>query len=213
VRCAWRGSRAAWLAAAVPVLWLVPLPMAQFHWIGERDRVALYERPQAAGLEVLAIGEIGAPPAEVMSLLLDYERQPHFVKGLKESRILSRFGDGLFVYQRLQPPWIAERDFTLSVRTGRSGENLWIRFQVANDRGPAPRPGVHRLSMHQGTWVLYPVRGGQATRAQYHFRIDLGSGLPGWMTRTGATKAVAGLFQAVRRQLGRSVARTADRGV
>jgi hypothetical protein len=197
----------------VPLLCLVPIPTEHFHWIGERDRVVLYERPRDAGLEVLAIGEISAPPAEVMGLLLDYERQPTFLKGLKESRILARFEDGLFVYQRLHPPWIAERDFTLAVRTGCSGDNLWIHFRVANERGPAPRPGVHRMSLHQGTWMLYPVRGGQATRAQYHFRIDLGSGLPGWMTRSGASKAVAGLFQAVRRQLGGAAGRPADRGV
>jgi hypothetical protein len=181
--------------------------------MGQRHGVSLYHRPQGAGLEVLAVGEIEGTPAQVKAVLLDYESHPHFVKGLKESRILARLDDKLYVYQRLEPPWISARDFTLAVRTGRSGDNLWIQFRTANERGPGPRRGIRRLSLHQGTWVLHPLRGGRATRVQYHFRIDLGSGLPGWITRSATTKAVAGLFQAVRRQVLRPAPRSGDRGV
>src|SRR5205814_3359673 len=94
---------------------------------------------------------------------------------------------------------------------GRSGQNLWIQFRVANERGPGPREGIQRLNLHQGTWVLEPLRGGQVTRVRYHFRIDLGSGLPGWMTRSATGKAVAGLFQAVRRQVQQAVDRDNNR--
>ena len=163
--------------------------------LSERHGVKVFRRAVETGMELGAEGIIAAPPEAVRRTLLDYANHPRWVKSLAESRVLDRTDNSLHVYQRLGLPLIEDRDFTLRVTWGAEGQELWVRFQTANERGPAPRPGVVRVALHEGEWRLDPVDGGRATHAIYRFHLDLAGSLPSWLGKGRAAKDVTELFE------------------
>jgi hypothetical protein len=179
----------------------VPTPPAGFQPVGQRAEVMVYKRSGASGVELYAEGDIAAPPSRVQAVLLDYAHHSRFVKDVAETRILRRDETALWVYQRLDLPMIADRDFTLRVTWGQEGEVLWTRFTCDNNQGPPPQPGVVRVSVHDGQWHLAPIAGGTATHARYQVHLELAGSLPGWMARSGATKEVPALFEGLRREV------------
>ncbi len=87
------------------------------------------------------------PQATVRRVLDDAEGYPAFMPYVKECRVLSRHGDASVCYQRIAPPVIGERDYTLKVRCEvqrqPDGAAAYLRrWDLANDLGPPPVPGV-----------------------------------------------------------------------
>jgi hypothetical protein len=177
------------------------LPGEGFKLLGEEKGVKIHRREQRPGIELAGEGDIAGSPDRVRRVLLDFASHPKWNKHLKESRVLGR-GDGwLDVYQRLDLPVLDDRDYTLHVVWGAAGDVLWLRFETANERGPAPVRGVVRVTQHTGSWRLEPA--GQATRAVYRFHMDLAGSFPAWMGKGQAQSDVANLFVDVGKQLPR----------
>jgi hypothetical protein len=185
---------------ATPLTWAL-LCAAQFAFVTDKAGVRVSRRTDTRAIELVAEGEIAAPPDEVRGVLLDYAHHPGWVRGLKESRVLQRGDHFVDVYQRLDLPVIDDRDFTLHVTWQDVGPVRWLRFVQANDRGPPPQRGAVRVALHEGSWQLEPTDGGRATRATYHLRLDLAGSLPGWMARGRAAEDLPAFFEALRRQL------------
>jgi len=184
------------LPFAVAVAVVTSLAGSGFSPIEERDGVKVYRRDPARGIELGAEGVMDAPPAAVLAVLRDYQNSPRWVESLRESRVLASGPTALDVYQRLDLPVLADRDFTLHVTWGQEGEALW-QFATANERSPAPRDGVVRVGTHEGSWWLVPVDGGRRTRAVYRFHLDLAGSVPGWMGRGRAGKDIPKLFRRI----------------
>ena len=193
--------RRPWLLASLLVLLGAAPP--GFEPVAERAGVAVFRHPGGPGVALYAEGEIAASPERVLAVLLDYERHGCFVHHLAESRLLRREPGVLWVYQRLDLPLLADRDFTLKVTWRTDGGAAWLRFVTDNDQGPPPRKGVVRVRQHEGGWRLEPmVRGGaQTTRARYQARLDLAGSLPGWLARAQAAKEIPALFEGLRREV------------
>src|SRR5437899_12931849 len=83
--------------------------------IGGHDGVEVYMRKDTGAIELAAVGEFDAPPAEVQAALLDYGAHIRINKNLAESTVLSRTAGEELVYQHLKLPVIKDRDFTLRV--------------------------------------------------------------------------------------------------
>ena len=172
-----------------------------FVLVGEEKGVKIYRREKRPGIELAAEGTLGAAPERVRRVLIDYPSHQRWQKHLKENRVLAR-GDGfLDVYQRLDLPVLDDRDFTLHVTWGNDAEVFWMRFAVANERGPAPVRGVVRVTEQEGGWRLEPADGGMATHAVYRFHLDLAGSFPSWMGKGQATSDLAELFGNITRQL------------
>jgi hypothetical protein len=169
--------------------------------VGEVDGVRVYRRDKRPGIELAAEGTFQAPPERVRRVLIDYPRHRTWQKHLKENKVLARGRDFLHVYQRLDLPVLDDRDFTLHVTWGAEGAVLWMRFAVANDRGPKPVPGVVRVTAHEGGWRLSSEDGGKTTRAVYRFHLDLAGSVPSWLGRGAASADMVDLFNNIRRQL------------
>lgn len=165
--------------------------------VAERHGVQVYRREGGGGMELAAEGIIAAPPEAVQRVLLDYAHHPRWVKALAESRVLASGPDSLDVYQRLDLPFIEDRDFTLHVTFGAEGQRRWLRFVTANQRGPAPRRGVVRVTLHEGEWSLAPTEDGLGTRATYRFHLDLAGSLPSWLGKGKAAKDLTEMFENV----------------
>ncbi len=170
-----------------------------YQQVGERDGVTVYRRHEHA-IDLAAEGDIPAPPEVVRRVLLDYASHPKWVHGLVVSRVLDQRDHQIDVYQRLDLPMLADRDYTLRVTWSDEGALRVIRF-TTTDKGPPPQNGVVRLPVHEGSWELMPVDGGARTRAIYRFRMELGGNLPMWLARGRASKDVPALFDAIRQQI------------
>lgn len=165
--------------------------------IGGHDDVEVYMRKGAAIIELAAVGDFDAPPAEVQAALLDYGAHVRVNKHLAESTVLSRDAGELFVYQHLKLPVIKDRDFTLRVDWS-DGPRRTVRFRIDGSRGPAPTSKAVRMTILNGRWDLEPIAGGHATRAVYHVQIDFAGSVPRWMVRGGAAKDLPGVFTGMR---------------
>jgi hypothetical protein len=174
---------------------------ANFVSIGTKQGVEVYERKDTPVIELMAEGEINAPPEELQAVLLDYAAAPQFVHRLTESRVLTRSAREIVVYQRLKLPVIQDRDYFLRVTWGSAGDVRTTRFRTASMQGPMP-PGVVRMALLEGGWDLQPIRDGHATWARYHFRIDFSGSVPRWMVRGGAAKDLPALYAGLRHMVG-----------
>jgi hypothetical protein len=166
--------------------------------IGGHDGVEVFQQPHSAVIELAAVGEFDAPPAEVQAALLDYGAHTRIVSRLAESRVLARQPGQQLVYQHLKLPVIKDRDFTLRV-TWAEGPPRGLRFSVDGAHGPSATSKAVRLTVLNGRWDLQPIREGNGTRAIYHVQIDFAGSVPMWMVRGGAAKDLPNLFIGMRR--------------
>ena len=166
--------------------------------IGGHDGVEVFMRKDSGAIELAAVGEFDAPPAETQAALLDYGAHVRINKHLAESRVLSRTPGELVVYQHLKLPVIKDRDFTLRV-SWHDGAPLGLAFHIDGTHGPAPTSKAVRMTLLNGRWELEPIRGGAATRAVYHVQIDFAGSVPKWMVRGGAAKDLPGVFVGIRK--------------
>lgn len=169
--------------------------------IGGHDGVQVFLRKDSGDIELAAVGEFDAPPAEVQAALLDYGAHARVNKHLAESTVIDRRAGEEYVYQHLKLPVIKDRDFTLHVRWN-EGAPRGIQFDIDGTRGPAPTGKLVRMSTLDGRWDLEPIRDGGGTRAVYHVRIDFAGSVPRWMVRGGAAKDLPSVYTGMRQLIG-----------
>jgi hypothetical protein len=183
---------------------LVPLQQSLksrgYKFIHQSHGVTVYRGTQGSIIELAAEGVFAASPQRVWRALTDYDQHAKWLKNIAESRILSRQSNALVVYQRLDLPLLSDRDYTLAVQWGTQNSQQWITFNCTARGGPAPRPGIVRLTVHEGGWQLQPLEGGKRTLARYQLRLDLAGSLPRWLARSSAGKELPDLFETFRRQ-------------
>ena len=168
--------------------------------------VAIYSRPRdgTALKEFKAVGTIDAPAGSVFAVLDDSETYSKFMPYTSESRVLKREKDTVLAYQRLELPLVSDRDYTLRSKNqtwlGPEGAIYRIRWEPANDLGPAEKPGVLRVNVCEGGWLLEPNRDG-STRATYSIFTDSGGTLPPFVANNGSRIAIRKVYDAIRKQV------------
>jgi hypothetical protein len=177
----------------------VPLASRGYELLRREHAVSVYRRRGGGPVDLAAEGRLPASAERLQAVLIDYGRHAYFVKGVAESRVLWKGQGQLLVYQRLDLPLLSDRDYTLVVSWGRRGRLLFVHFECANQRGPSPRAGVVRVSLHRGGWLLRPTPG-SGTDARYQVELGLGGSLPGWVARSGTSREIPALFASIARQ-------------
>jgi hypothetical protein len=87
-------------------------------------------------------------------------------------------------------------------RPGSEGApGYFIRWEAANDRGPAEKSGVVRVKVTEGSWLLEPIAGGRETRATYCVYTDSGGSLPTSLLNAAGKTAVPKVFESIRKQV------------
>ena len=187
------------MALFIPqVVWLAS---CAFAFVTDAHGVRVSQRTDTRLIDFVADGKFDAPPERVLAVMLDYEHSTEWQKNLGESRVLDRSLNALDVYQRLKLPVIADRDYTLHVTWGEDDQGIWVRFALANERGPALQKGVVRVPLHEGSWRLARSIDGRDTVAHYEVRMDLGGSVPSGMARHRAAANVPDFFEALRHRL------------
>lgn len=170
------------------------------------DNVVIYRRSRAGPghHESKAIGEIAASTAVVRAVIDDADSYSQFMPYTVECRVLKREGDSVLAYQRLSPPLISDRDYTLRVRTTsktvEGGISYLSQWETENALGPSERPGIVRVKLCEGGWLLEPV-GPNTTRATYSVHTDSGGVIPAFVKNTGSQIGIRKIFAAIRKQV------------
>ena len=168
--------------------------------------VAIHSRARQGSSvkEFRAVGVIDATPAAVFAVLDDSEAYPTFMPYTSECRVLKRDKNTVLAYQRLELPIVSDRDYTLRSKhqrwLGPDGPIYWIRWEPANDEGPAEKPGVLRVNVCEGGWLLEPTDSG-GTRAVYTIYTDSGGAIPPMLANNGSRIAIRKVFEAIRKQV------------
>lgn len=169
--------------------------------VGRRDGVVVYQRPHPASPhpESLAVTIIDVPPWVAKNAVDDVEADG--MPNLAEARIVKRDERGLVIYNRVSPPVVADRDYSIrffdqSYTAG--GVTIWIaRWRTANDEGPPKRSGVVRVPVNEGYWRFEPIDGGKQTRATYWVYTDPGGAVPAPLAAIASTTLLPDVVNAL----------------
>jgi hypothetical protein len=199
------------LVLGVIFLAAVPAPAAEVidGWtVATRaDNLAVFNRPRKGSslLEYKGVGLIDAAPIVVKRVIDDTAEYPSFMPYVAETRTISRSGDIRVGYQRLSPPFVGDRDYTVRIKcetrpAPNGGVCYCNRWEAANELGPAEKKGVTRVKITEGYWLLEPTADGRQTKATYCIYSDSGGALPAMILNAANKTAIPKLFDSVRKQ-------------
>jgi hypothetical protein len=153
-----------------------------FALIGRRSGVYVFQRAYVPTVELAAVGEIDAGPAEVHDALL-MRVDPRIIAHIAERWIGSKH--------------IAnDRDFSFSARWT-TGVTPGLKFHIVDNRGTDTR-ARNWVNQVIGSWKLEPVDDGRFTRASYQVRIEFASEVARWTIRTGALQDLPSVIEQLR---------------
>lgn len=134
--------------------------------------------------------EVGAPPAEIMAVIVDFEAYPAWAKGIREARVVERDGRGRPVavaFHVSMPP--VETRYTLAYRYAPRGRGIsWTTVEATG--------AVRSL---EGEYVLEP--GEQGTIVTYRLVMETGMALPGFFRRRAERTIVDTALGALKRRV------------
>ncbi len=180
------------------------IPASEWKEEANGDRLIIYSRTRAGSnlKEFKSVGTIDALSSAVFAVLNDVEAYPSFMPYTSECSVLKRARDCTIAYQRLALPLVSDRDYTLrserSKTPGPNGPIYRIQWEPANDLGPAEKPGVERVKICEGGWLIEPDGAG-ATRATYLIYTDSGGEIPAIIANRGSRTAIRKMFAAIRK--------------
>src|SRR6266446_5200687 len=197
---------AAFLAgAALSIFAAESGPNTDWKAVKQSDGVVIYSRPHGGSnlKEFKAVGEIDATTKTVHSVIDDVEAYTSFMPYTAECRVIERKDNSILAYQRVSPKIVSDRDYTLRIQKKswpvENGLAYLNRWEPANESGPAEKPGVFRVKVCNGSWLLEPA-GPNRTRATYSVFTDSGIAGPAFLANTISTTGINKLFAAVRKQ-------------
>jgi hypothetical protein len=182
-----------------------PGQSADWTAVKQANGVAIYSRPHEGSQlkEFKAVGEIDAATKTVHNVIDDVGAYASFMPYTAECRVIARKDDSILTYQRVSPKIVSDRDYTLRIRQKswpvENGLAYLNRWEPANEDGPAEKPGVFRVKVCEGSWLLEPAGQGK-TRATYSVFTDSGIVGPAFIANTISTTGISKLFAAVRKQ-------------
>src|SRR6266545_7271474 len=93
------------LVLLIPLLTVTNILDGYTH-VGAADGVEVYRQTKSEVIDLVAEGDIDAPPSVVRAVVLDYVNASALSPRVAESRILAAAANELTVYQRLKLPVI-----------------------------------------------------------------------------------------------------------
>ena len=167
----------------------------------DRPDLTVWSRDnEVSGLrEIKAKMLVDATPARVWTVLSDVEKHTSFMPHLLESRVVDREDDGaVFLYQRISPPMVDDRDYTVRVQNVIDVEHATYKqtWTTANHRGPAGSDAV-RLARVDGSWHLEPAALG-GTWVTYWVHTSPGGSIPRWIVNAANKKGIPELMVALK---------------
>jgi len=193
------------LVAATPLSIFAAKQSEEWKAVKQTGGVTIYSRPHPGShlKEFRAIGEIDAPSQAVHKVIDDVESYTSFMPYTAEARVLERKHNSILTYQRISPKIVSDRDYTIRIEKkswpAANGLVYLSEWKPANEHGPAEKPGVFRVKLVNGSWLLEPI-GPNKTRATYFVFTDSGIAVPPLVANKISETGLSKLFAAVRKQ-------------
>jgi hypothetical protein len=164
------------------------------------------DRPGTSIKELRAVGLVDAPSWVILNVLDEVADYPDFMPYTTKAQLIQRRSHEAIIYFRWDPPIIGARDVTVvmtqsSTKRIDGKTNYQLQWEPTNTLGPAPSPGVIRITLDEGSWNLEPTADGKRTTVTYEIFTDGGGGLPGFAINIANRQSVFDLFQAIRKQV------------
>ena len=156
-----------------------------------RQPVSLESAPDDTSGATRAESLIRRPPANVWSVLTDFERWPDFMPLLDTTRVERRAGARLWVEQRYSVMFIPFAHTTIYDLDPRDGRLTW-NLDVA-----AP----HDIAASHGEWALVPIESGRETLVRYDARMSAGRAVPEFVERMLRDRSLEQLLAGLRAEV------------
>jgi hypothetical protein len=185
--------------ASVPATWEA---------VTEVDGVHVYsrEREQSSIAEVRAVGVVDAPAPAVWQVVRDYANQPKTTPYVEVARVLASEADGkvILLYNVIKAPLADRRDVTVRITDDsdwQEGKGYLKASWTVSELGPPPSPGIVRVRLNDGFWLLEPIDGGARTRVTYSLYTDPGGSVPRWIVNRANRSSLPEVLRALRREV------------
>jgi len=176
--------------------------------ISSNENLTIYskDRPGTSIKELRAVGLVDAPSWVILNVLNEVADYPDFMPYTTKAQLIERRPHGTIIYFRWDPPLIGARDVTVEVTRNSTKRtdgqtNYQLSWEPITTAGPAPSPGVIRITLDEGSWRLEPTEDGKRTTVTYDLLTDGGGGLPAFAINLANRQSVNELFQAIRKQV------------
>lgn len=133
-------------------------------------------------------------PAQVWSVLVDFDSRPAFTPGLEESHIKKVEGNRVWLDERVRVWWVNIRYHIIDTLEPERGLISWVLDKnLDND-----------IKDSVGSWQLVPLPPGPQTLVRYRARLDTGQPVPAFvesfLVKRSLPKLVGGLREEVERR-------------
>jgi len=196
------------LSAGCFLMTLVSSIGAEWVQINSNQHLTVYakDRPGSSIKELRAVGLVDAPSWVILNVLDEVADYPDFMPYTTKAQLIERRAHETVIYFRWDPPLIGARDVTVAVTQSSSKRtdgkiNYQLYWEPTSAVGPAPSPGVTRITLDEGSWKLEPTEDGKKTTVIYDLFTDGGGGLPAFVINMANRQSVNDLFQAIRKQV------------
>ncbi len=160
-------------------------------------KVVVTTRSEAHPGSVQSTNEASAvipyPPAEVWSVVTDFESRPRFVPGNKDVQIVRRDGNRLWIAEHLRILLINVRFVVISTLDPEQGSVTWV----------IDRTAPHDIADTTGSWTVVPLEGGHSTLVRYRTWIDSGRSVPHFVEDFLAKRSLPKIVEGVRAEVHR----------
>jgi len=146
---------------------------------------------------------VDIPANQLFPALTDEERQKEY-SFIREFKILKKYHNWGYLYQRVQSTGIQDRDFTVKLvmvkpKHENAGPYGWV-WRQANDKGPPPRDGVVRAEHVAGSYLLTPVgKNHDKTLVSYRLWFDPSSWVPDFLINMAVRDAAYETVRKIRK--------------
>jgi len=166
-------------------------------WIALQDGAVLREDSSRESAEndldgaTRARSLIRRPPANVWSVLTDFEHWPEFMPLINATRVERRDGPQLWVEQRYRILLMPMAHTTIYELDPGDGRLSWRLDETA----------AHDIASSQGEWELVPVASGRETLVRYDARMSAGRAVPEFVERMLRDRSLEQLLAGLRAEV------------
>nr|WP_041420261.1 START domain-containing protein [Shewanella violacea] len=176
-------------------------PGNNWHKASVRGQAVVWTRevPGTSIKELKLEAIIDAPIEQVWRTLTQVEHYTKFLPYMDEIKVVKQEGtDRAYVYHRVNPPLVSQRDYTLLVvNEVDTQKGRYYRYWTQkNQFGPKPLKGTVRLVVCDGSWSLSAREDGR-TQATYWLYTDPAGSIPAWLANTFNTSGLYDILWAI----------------
>ena len=174
---------------------------AQWKKVSSKDQASVWTREviDSPIKEVKLVVTFQAPVEQVWKTIRDVEHYLKFMPYLDAIEVMKLDGqDKAYIYHRVDPPLVSQRDYTLLIVDEVDAEkgHYYRYWTQKNELGPAPKKGVVRLTICDGSWTLSATEDGK-TKASYWLYTDPAGRIPNWLANKVNKSALYDVAEAI----------------